>query len=137
MKNFIAHTAILKDAAISLHLLVLIAKKEWKEILKWKKLFCNVQIVKKKLHLKVFSIGFYIHLFIGLVKDLLNALSVVRKIGWRGRDNVNWTFKKECSDCKYYKDGQCTHPCCMYCEHCELWAPEENNNAEWFKVYLL
>lgn len=34
-----------------------------------------------------------------------------------------WTFKEECTDCKYFKDGQCTNPYAMYCEHCELWTP--------------
>lgn len=43
---------------------------------------------------------------------------------------MTWTFKQECSDCKYCVDGKCIHPHCMYCEHCELWTPEENDNAE-------
>ena len=38
---------------------------------------------------------------------------------------MNWTFKPECSDCKYCEDAQCTHPYYMYCENCELWAPKE------------
>jgi hypothetical protein len=42
---------------------------------------------------------------------------------------MNWTFKPECSDCKYCEDAQCTHPHYMYCEHCELWTPKENDNA--------
>lgn len=37
---------------------------------------------------------------------------------------MNWTFNKECSDCKHYNEDECTHPFCMYCEHCELWAPK-------------
>ena len=36
---------------------------------------------------------------------------------------MNWTFKKECCDCKYYKDGECVHQYFMYCEHSELWTP--------------
>ena len=37
---------------------------------------------------------------------------------------MNWAFKRECSDCKYYNNGECTHPHYMYCEHCELWTPK-------------
>lgn len=41
-----------------------------------------------------------------------------------------WTFKKECSDCKYCIDGKCAHRHSMYCEHSELWTP---NWFEWNK----
>ena len=40
------------------------------------------------------------------------------------RQVMNWAFKQECSDCKYYNSGECTHPHYMYCEHCELWTPK-------------
>lgn len=33
------------------------------------------------------------------------------------------TFDKGCSDCEYYKNGQCTHPHQMYCQNCSLWTP--------------
>ena len=36
---------------------------------------------------------------------------------------MNWAFKQECSDCKYYNSGECTHPHYMYCEYSELWIP--------------
>lgn len=26
------------------------------------------------------------------------------------RQVMNWAFKQECSDCKYYNSGECTHP---------------------------
>lgn len=39
-----------------------------------------------------------------------------------------WTFRKECSDCKYHVEGKCNHPHSMYCEHCELWTPKEGDN---------
>ena len=43
---------------------------------------------------------------------------------------MNWVFRSECCDCKYYEDAQCIHPYSTYCEHCELWTPKENDNAE-------
>lgn len=42
---------------------------------------------------------------------------------------MNCVFRLECSDCKYCIDAQCTHPYYMYCEHGELWAPKENEDA--------
>lgn len=41
-----------------------------------------------------------------------------------------WTFNKECTDCKYYVDGKCTHPYAMYCNHCELWTLKMNGKDE-------
>jgi hypothetical protein len=41
-----------------------------------------------------------------------------------------WTFKKECTDCKYCTGGKCTHPHSMYCEHSELWTPKEEAEAK-------
>ena len=42
---------------------------------------------------------------------------------------MNWTFKQECSDCKYYREGECIHPHSAYCDNSELWTPE------WFEDY--
>lgn len=38
------------------------------------------------------------------------------------------TFDKQCEDCKYLIDGNCTHPYEMYCENCSLWWKKEENN---------
>ena len=43
---------------------------------------------------------------------------------------MNWTFKLECSDCKYYYNDTCIHPNSMYCECSELWTPRENDDSE-------
>ncbi len=37
---------------------------------------------------------------------------------------MEYTFDNRCSNCKYFKDGKCTHPHSMYCQHCELWTPK-------------
>lgn len=37
---------------------------------------------------------------------------------------MEYTFDNRCSDCKYDKDGKCTHEHAMYCQHCELWTPK-------------
>lgn len=51
---------------------------------------------------------------------------------------MNWAFKQECSDCKYYNSGsgECTHPHYMYCEHCELWTPKWNNDCKHYEGEL-
>lgn len=36
---------------------------------------------------------------------------------------MEFTFRQECSACKYHEDGLCIHPHALYCEHCELWTP--------------
>ena len=48
-----------------------------------------------------------------------NIQTVERKM-----KRMKYTFDKRCSDCKFFKDGKCTHPHSMYCHHCEFWAPK-------------
>ncbi len=47
----------------------------------------------------------------------------------RGEGMSYYTFNKECSDCKYYKNGKCTHEHADYCQHCELWTPNWFNTT--------
>lgn len=40
-------------------------------------------------------------------------------------------MKRECLDCKYCINNNCTHPHSEYCKHSELWTPK------WFKYLMI
>ena len=47
-----------------------------------------------------------------------------KALEYMGDEAMEYTFDNRCSDCKYIKDGKCTHPYSIYCQNCELWTPK-------------